>query len=274
MNLASIFSSINLKPSWQFSAQNILWRVMFSENGLILGEDRDTEKKMVTFFCIGAKNGKPLWTNKTFGDQWWIGLDGVTSDRLYLHRFRKPDMPEHKSIIAVELRTGNLIWQNSECTFLALHPPFVFGYKDLFERRVYYKIEGSTGETIEELQTIPAGIEPNMQYEKTDFLFPNSLTENEEQLWNIVHTVKEFASAEFIDIGRLWIINLYTRHADPNNGLKNSLIIIDSTTKKKVYSDVLNEFTQYAVPDSFFLDKNTLYYIKERKTFVALNLST
>ncbi len=247
---------------------------MFSENGRILGEDRNTDKKSVTFFCINAVNGLPLWSNKTFDEQWWIGLDGVTNDRIFLHGFRKPDMPEHKNIIAVDLKSGDLLWQNKECTFLAIQHPFVFGFKDMFERRLYYKIEGATGEILEELTALPSGIEPNMQYEKTDFQFPQPLTENVEHMWNEVRKGNEFAAAEYIDAGKQWIITLYTRHSDPDNGLKNSLVIIDTTTKKKVYSDVLNEFTPYAVPDSFFLDRNTLYYIKERKTLVALTLTT
>jgi len=54
--------------------------------------------------------------------------------------------------------------------------------------------------------------------------------------------------------------------------LKNTLSVIDTSTKKKVYFDVLNESTPYPVPDSFFVDGQRVYYIKERKTLVALDL--
>ena len=72
MNLFSLFASNKLKPHWLYSTDNILWRIMFSHNGIIIGEDRNTETKMVTFFCLDASNGKPLWKNKTFNEQWWI----------------------------------------------------------------------------------------------------------------------------------------------------------------------------------------------------------
>ncbi len=281
MNLFSLFSSNKLKPAWQFSAANILWRVMFSENGLIVGEDRNTETKSVEFFCLNAVTGKPLWQNKTFDEQWWIGLDAITNERLYLHGFGKPSMPEHKNIIAAELQTGNVLWRNSECTFLAIQSPFVFGYKDLFERRVYYKMNDNTGEILEELALLPDGVEPNIQYEKTDFLFPQVLSQENEELWGLVRrgamrvthrNDTTFKSAEYVVTKKQMIINVYAQHSNPQNGLKNSLYIIDTSTKKKVYSDVLNESTPYAVPDSFFVDEQVVYYIKERKTLVALNL--
>lgn len=245
---------------------------MFSHNGIIIGEDRNTETKTVTFFSLDASNGKPLWKDKTFNEQWWIGLDAVTDNRLFLHGFKKPDMPEHKNIIAVDLKSGEILWKNNECTFLAIRSPFVIGYKDLFERRVYYRIEENSGTTIEELQSLPDGVDANTQYEKTDFTFPTQLSESEESLWKSAQAIESFQSAEFIATEKHAMFNLYTKHADVSLGLKNTLYVIDTSTKKKVYSDILNGSTLYPVPDSFFLDGKTIYYIKERKTFVALLL--
>lgn len=270
MNIASIFTFNKLKPIWSFSTGNTLWRVMFSENGLIFGEDRNIENKSVTFFCLDAKNGKQLWLNDHLEERWWIGLDAVVKNRLYLHGFRKPDMPEHKNIITVDAQTGNLLWQNPDCTFLAIRSPFVFGYKDLFERRVYYRIDENSGSILEELDSLPEDIEPNLQYEKTDFTFPQQFTVHDAQIGFVEVEPEGFKHGEYIATEKYTILNVYTHEAQ--DALKNTLSIIDSTTKKKVYSDVLNESTPYPVPDSFFLDKNRLYYIKERKTFVALDL--
>jgi hypothetical protein len=282
MNILSLFSSKKIKPLWNHSSKNVLWRVMFSYNGLIIIEDRNTETKSTSFSCLDSATGNPVWKEKFLGEQWWIGLDGITSERLYLHGFKKPDMPENKNIIAVDVTSGEVLWQNNECTFLAIQSPFIYGYKDLFERRVYYRINENDGKTVEELPSLPGDIDPNSQYEKTDFIFPQSLSESEVDLWNIVRGEIEYAHVEHIIIGKHFLFNGYMPHSDPALGLKNTFYIIDRSTKKKVYSDVLNEFTPYAVPDSFFVDENkngtadsygTLYYVKERKTLVAIQLS-
>lgn len=245
---------------------------MFSEHGHIICEDRNTESKSATFFCFDTQTNSMLWKDKIFEEKWWIGLSAVTNERLYLHGFRKPDMPEQKNIIAVDLFSGNTLWQNTECTFLAIQAPFVFGYKDLFERRVYYKIDERNGAIIEELNTLPDGIIANTQYEKTDFTFPQQVAHNDDGIEQFMSSQSEFTSAEYISRGNFVVLNVYSRHTTAELGLKNTLSIIDTTTKKKVYSDVLNESTQYPVPDSFFMDRDRVFYIKERKTFVALDL--
>ncbi len=274
MKLFSFFSS-GLKPSWKYSAAETLWRVIFSYNGYIVCEERNTDKKIVSFTCIEAATGNMLWKGRSFNEQWWIGIEGITDDRLYLHGFRKPDMPEHLGIIAVDLQSGNELWRSMQSSFLTDDNTFVYGFKDLFERRVFHKIDRTTGDFIEQLETLPGEIESNVQLEKTDFTFPTVWNSDDRGLINTLSLLdigrSEVKSAEFIRSGKYLVLNLYTDHHGDGE-MRNSLSIIDTTTQKKVYSDVLNESTPYPVPDSFFMDDPTVYYIKERKTFVALNL--
>jgi hypothetical protein len=48
--------------------------------------------------------------------------------------------------------------------------------------------------------------------------------------------------------------------------------VIDETNGKQLYADVLNSSTPAVVPDSFFVDAATIYYVKEKQTVVALPL--
>jgi len=278
MKLFSLFSS-SLKPSWSYSVSHTLWRIVFSQNNLIIGEERNTDEKLTSFFCLDAKTGKFLWSNRTFNEKWWIGIEGVTNDCLYLHGFKKPDMPEHQGIIAVNIVTGTELWQNKQCTFLTVQEPFVYGFRDLFERRLYYKLNKQNGEIIEELESLPDDVEQNKQMEKITFQFPVGLEERNGELWNAFQRValvheENIKSVEFADAGKFLVFNIHLSLQDDETGtMKNLLYIIDKTAKKKVYFDVLNESTPYPAPDSFFLDGQTVYYIKERKTLVSLELS-
>lgn len=262
-----------LQPAWSHSAPHTLWRVIFSHSGSIVCEERNTDEKIVTFSCIDARSGQLYWSNRNFGEQWWIGIEGITNDRLYMHGFRKPDMPEHLGIICADLRSGEILWKNMNCSFLTIHNTDLYGFKDLFERRLYYNMDQQTGSMIEELQTLPASVEENIQLEKTDFTFPQPMMhEQNEMLRGIVSDTARVQRAEFVQTEKFQIVNFYTHHSDPSLGLKNTLSIIDSAIKKKVYSDVLNESTPYPVPDSFFMDGNRLYYIRERRSLVAVDV--
>lgn len=268
----------SVKPAWSFSVAHTLWRILFSRNNLIVGEERDTDKKVVSFFCVNAADGKVLWKDKTFNEKWWLGVEGVTNEHLYLHGFKKPDMPEHQGIIAVDLLTGKEVWRNAQYSFLSARYPFVFAFKDLFERRVYCKIHQQNGKIVEELSSPPEESEQNVEMERFDFQFPTTAYSN----LNIVYqqleeftpnNIEDIKSVEYAECEKYFIANVHAAaSAITSASMKNSLYIIDTSTKKKVYSDVLNESTPYPAPGSFFLDGRTVYYIKERKTLVALKL--
>ncbi|MBI2430012.1 MAG: DUF4905 domain-containing protein [Ignavibacteriales bacterium] len=274
MKLFSFFSS-QLKPAWSYSTTHTLWRVIFSHNGIIVCEERDTDEKIVFYSCIEAATGKIVWSNRSFNEQWWIGIEGITNDRLYLHGFKKPDMPEHLGIIAVDLKSGNELWRSMQSSFLTDDNGFVYGFKDLFERRVFHKIDRTTGTFIEQLETLPAEVESNTQLEKTDFTFPSPCSSNDDIVSNAFSLLhidgNKVKSAECVHSDKYLIINMYTDLENAGE-MRNSLSVIDTTTQKKVYSEVLNGSTPYPVPDSFFVDGQRVYFIKERKTFVALNL--
>ena len=278
MKFFSLFSP-SLKPAWSFSTAHTLWRIIFSHNNFIVGEDRNTDEKLVSFVCLNATDGKVLWRDKTFSEKWWIGIEGVTNEHLYLHEFKKPDIPEHQGIIAVDLLTGTELWRNMHCTFLTATELFVYGFKDLFERRLYYKMNRQAGEIVEELQSLPEDIEPNLQMEKVDFQFPRTAEDTAGDIRDQLRGAApdedgNIKSMEFAETGKFLVVNVHMMLPGNKSGaMKNSLYIIDSSVKKKVYSDVLNESTPYPVPDSFFLDGQTVYYIKERKTLVSLSLA-
>jgi hypothetical protein len=49
--------------------------------------------------------------------------------------------------------------------------------------------------------------------------------------------------------------------------------VVNPDTEKEEYFDVLNADTPYPVPDSFFIDTGTLYYIKEKQTLCAVRMT-
>jgi hypothetical protein len=276
MKLFSLFSK-QLRPVWSYNASHTIWRVIFSEDGIIVCESRNIETKTATFSCIDSRTGSVLWSEQTYDEQWWIGIEGIVDGRLYLHGFRKPDMPEHQGITCIDVMSGNVLWKNNDRSFLTVHQSVVYGYRDLFERRLYYRINRDNGTVEEELQSLPDDVEENRQLEKTNFTFPESLNKESTESWKLLLTSTgltdtQIAVAECIAAKKYHVLAVYSRNEAADNGLKNRLYIVDTAAKKKVYSDVLNRSTPYPVPDSFFMDEIRIYYIKERKSLVAVDL--
>ncbi len=273
MNLFLPFKKSQLKPTWNFSVENILWQIRFGEK-IILGEDRNTENREVQFFCINESDGKILWKGNTFGEQWWIGIEAIYNNLIFFHSFKKPDMPEHKKIICADSVTGIELWRNNDVAFYSVSEHFVIAYKDLFERRIYYKLNITDGSVIEELQN-----EPNEQHieDISQFLFPLLLSNHSSDYQIVTQTAgkifSEFTNTthcEYILYNNYLAMNIYTAEADRQ--LKNRFFIFNTETKKQIFSEILNRQTPYPTPDSFFIRNSKLYFIVERKTLVAIQL--
>lgn len=282
MKISSLFHRQRIVPKWTFTTKGVLWRLLFSDANFIVGEDRDTEKKSVTFFCLNAQNGDALWKEISFDEAWWIGIEAIVHDRLYLHGFRKPDMPEHSKIIALDLGTGKVLWRNDQYSFLYATQEKVVAFRDLFEKRMFYELNAATGELIAELQECPPDayeIKAN-NHGRTDFLFPQSLSEGNESpsLLQLIerntHEEEIRGDIEYVRSGGKVIMNFHVvikPASQPNQEvLQNRLHIFDEHTGEELFAEVLNAETPAAVPDSFFVDQSIVYFVTERKTLTAL----
>src|SRR5258707_14789953 len=98
--------------AWQYTTKGNLWRLFPSASGHIVLEDRNVERKEVSFACLDHQTGKVFWADVQFQERWWISIDSICSGVLFLHEYASPDMPDHKKIYAVDLSSGVLIWSN------------------------------------------------------------------------------------------------------------------------------------------------------------------
>ena len=285
MNISSLFQKKQLKPSWSYTTGGVLWRLLFSETNFIVGEDRDTEKKQVSFFCLNASNGDVLWKDISFAEPWWIGIEGIVHDKVFLHGFKKPDMPEHGRIIAVDLGTGRELWHNNDYAFLFATADRVFAFRDFFEKRLYYELDATSGVFLQEFHEPPPDMIEGKRasHGRSDFMFPEVLSDSLAEYPLLAPKIEKYCSRtdvrgsiEFAQSnGRVaFSFHSYCGHDAQRkiDILENRLCVIDETTGKRLYADVLNSSTPAVVPESFFIDAATMYYVKEKKTVVALPL--
>ena len=273
--LSSFFNNSVLKPKWKFVADGIVWRIHFSNSNFIVGEDRNIDKKKTTFFCINATNGAILWKNIVILDDWWVGIEKVTDDKIFFHGFGKPDMPEHKKVFMVDLGTGKLIWKNEDYTFYTGNNNFIYVFKDYFERRVYYKINSSNGEILEEITDLTDEIIMSTENENiANLIYPSVLTDLEnftfqDEIKNITNGEKIVGAIEYVLLDDKIIFNY---HKQKDKLLENKLFIIKKEGKK-LFEEIILKESEYPAPDSFFVQNNLLYFIKNRNTLTALNLN-
>ncbi|MEK7818902.1 MAG: DUF4905 domain-containing protein [Bacteroidota bacterium] len=270
--LASLFQKSYLKPNWKFSVNGIIWRIIYTDLNFLVGEDRDIEKKKVTFFCLNLENGNLLWKNLSVLDDWWVGIEKIIDDKIIFHGFKKPDMPEHKKIIVADLGTGKIIWQNDDYPFYSANKNFIYAYRDLFERRIYYKLNSSNGEIVEEIDDLNDEIlQSSFNKSNSNLIYPEpiSFLDDAEYLKiveGIIPKENLVGEIEFVILNENAIFSFHKKN---KTNLQNIIIVINRKGEI-LHEEILTDETEYPTPDTFFVNYKTLFYIKNRNTIVAL----
>lgn len=275
-----------IRPAWTYHVEGVIWRLVPADLDLLVGESRNIDKKQASFFCLNRKEGKVLWEGATFEEPWWIGIEAIQRDRVLLHGFATPDMPEHQGITALDVLTGRVVWHNQALRFVQAVGDSVFASKDAVEGRAFLELDYRTGELLRtpRVDTMVPDDEGIRADSAATFLpiFPAQMDFDVFASEQSATMVQEYVPKEHvigpietIENGRFLCLGFHERsHSRGENetSLSNMLKIVDLNDGELVYSEMLNANVAGIVADSFFSIGGMLYYIKERATLVAVDL--
>jgi len=144
---------MKLKKIYVHNNRRQIFRLIPTGNDKLIIEERNIENKQAYFNCLNINNGKKIFKNLQFDEKFWIGIETVYNDVILFHKFRKPDMPHHRGILAFDIKTKKTIWEDAERTFLFIKDEKVFTFQQQFEQREYFVLDFYTGEVVDELGT-------------------------------------------------------------------------------------------------------------------------
>jgi hypothetical protein len=284
-DLFSFFRSKQLKPVWEFSTDALIWRIFFTSNNKIVGETRDQESRSTEYFCIDASSGKTLWKNIGFEEPWWIGVESVHENRLILHGFARPDMPQHLGIRVVDIDSGKLVWKNDDITFWFVQDEKLFAHKYLFEKRIGYEIDIRTGTILSEhdsdLDVLEEKRSKNLRQETDDqqgVIFPEQYHESiaDEKIRDLIRKITDAKAiedrTEYMIYRDVLVLSYYRQEQKKSESMlmDNVLSIYDLSSGKTVHNETIIESVKLPSPDTFFVKNDLLYFIKDRTILTAM----
>lgn len=87
-----------------------IWNIEISPKGELLAlEIRDEKSKMVSFSIFHFQNKKWLWYNVEFEETWWLNLQAIDEEKLYLNYFYNDKNPEEKKIVVVDIKGKQVV---------------------------------------------------------------------------------------------------------------------------------------------------------------------
>jgi len=274
---------MKIKKEYTFSNNKQIWRLIPTETGKLVIEERDPELKEAFFSCIDINSGKKIFNKLMIEEKFWVGIEKVYTDIIFFHKFRKPDMPGHRGLIAFDINYKNILWRNEDYIFLFIYNDELYCYKEKFESRQYVKLNYKTGKLLEEIGDNAVEIsalkerilsEENPEgYHFTEQFFPE--TENNEEVKKFLSEEKnQNAVSGKIDYILLQNLLFFSYHKiQPlGNDMMNVFKIVDINKRKVIFEEELNRGVKNFIPDSFFIKNNLMFLLKEKTELIVCSI--
>lgn len=276
-----------LQPAWRYTSEGVIWKIVFTDKGLLVGEARTLDTKQVSFFCIDASTGVLFWEGATFGEQWWIGIEAICGEILFLHKYATPTMPEHKGIIAVDVASGRRMWTHEEMTFEFGTEDFVVASRNSMRGFQFFRLEVATGITSGELSRAEA---KSLRHKSTSNIDEASEVKIRTPIFNLDEDFSEHAvvirehcdvrtivgPVEFLEQGSTLVFNYHQRSSSSSEEhikVHNILKIVDRGSGTVLFDTQVHTNSSSVVPESFLVRHDMLYFVREQKTLTAVDLT-
>ncbi|MGC8653663.1 MAG: DUF4905 domain-containing protein [Candidatus Kryptoniota bacterium] len=273
-------------PSWKFRApeedngsRKKVWRLL-PGSGVLVAELRDETKKRVEFSGIDIISGTVLWQKFTLAEPWWVTFDRIYRDVLFIHQFVRPDMPHTMGIFAVDLFTGKLIWENSDCKLLAINDDVVYGLRDSFQGSEVIGMNYKSGEEMIRFSFKDPQVEEFTDETEMQYLLPEPLEDNA-QIKSLLADIHSPLMPNLISLSDKIILGFYIKSGFDEKGIQlyDSHIRVTDPVGKVLYDDVTDKGVHIPMNDFYFVvgspsthEKKFLIYVKESVEIVSFVL--
>ncbi|MDP2363055.1 MAG: DUF4905 domain-containing protein, partial [Ignavibacteria bacterium] len=248
-------------------------------NKKLVIEEREIKTKEVFFSCLEIESGKKIFKDFQLDEKNWIGIESIHNDTIFFHTYGKPDMPTHKSIIAFDILSKSVIWQNDNYVFSFVYNDKVYCYQQRFESRVFFALDYLNGKVIDDFGSDVSVI--NQLKEKVDedfwqqnYLFPENFNRNNSAIELHQKYLKQILTnnvikgeVSYLKIRDLLLFNFH--EISKTNIINNMFTAVDITKNKILLEETLDKNLVNLMPESFFVKDNFLFLIVDKtKVFV------
>jgi len=270
-----------VKKIYSYKDKNQIWRILISNSDKLVLETRNINTKEVFYHCFKLDTGKKIFSGLQLEEKYWLGIEAVYNDIIFFHKFPKPDLPNHREIIAFDINVQKVLWSNKETAFLFIYNNKVYVFNQGFEERFFYTFNIMTGELLDNLgsdfQTINklkllADEQNNWEY----YIYPKIFHKGEVDIaierliLKQINNIDIVGEVEYNVYQNILFFNYHIRLTD--NTYVNKFIAKDLNNGKVLIAEVLNKEAKSLLTDSFFVYKDLLFLLIEKNEIEVYRL--
>lgn len=256
-----------IKKLYKYDNGRQLFRLLPTDTGKLIIEERDRTIKEAFFTCLDIRSGRKIFSDLQFDEKYWIGIEKIYKDVILFHRFERPDLPQHKGIIAYDIKSQTVLWENQN-TFLyaaddkLIFMSFDFGIKNLIV------VDYLSGEQENAEQSI-LNLEPKKE-DYSSYIHSKKISRNnfEEMLGSDLKTkFSEIIIKDEINFASKSGINFFSFHKITENGKYDNIFFAIENEGTILLEETLNKGLEKLEPESFFIKDDLLFLLFGRSGF-------
>lgn len=228
----------------------IIWKIILDDDNETMAWESRTNDKKVFFNAYDFKEDKYLLQDFYLEEDWLLNIQRVKDQILYLTGFESEFSPVQKGIIALDLKSKKMMWQNFS---VALHQ-FTQQGLVVFDPRVnprkYKLLDSENGGLIKAVFMEEFYLLKSL---KNELILPQIIDENTD--WETKHQ---------LIYKDLEILSGYK----PQENYFDQYLIIKKNNEV-VFEDIINQAIQKKSFDTFFVWQNKLIFIKNKSEIVS-----
>ena len=249
------FDSNKLKPILSEKIDGVIWKIELNENhDLIAIESRTIQSRKTSFSVFNYTTGDILLKEKSFRELWNLNLAYITENTLIITANNQAGSPQTKGITSINIHDAEVLWEHYN---LSLHQVNDFGLQ-VFDPRISPRrlswINHLNGEIITEVT--------NFESVNQSLLFPSIINQ---------FKVPDFILSEEI-IGDLSVLHfrdqtIISFHEKIKTKIHQRLLVYQDSSI--LLDQILIRDIQKLQPESFFVQKNHLFYVRNKNEIVS-----
>ncbi len=258
---------MKIKKLFKYNRGRQIFRLLPTDTDKLIIEERDRVKKEAFFSCVNIITGKRVFTDLQFEEKYWIGIKEIYKDVIFFHRFERPDLPNHKGIIAYDINSKKILWENPNKFLFSRDDKLVFVSNE-YGISKYFLVDYLSGE-MESTNTELLNLQ-RKEEKQNHYIYSKKI--NQAELINSVHPkfkkrIENFIIKDYVNSIVTNNISFFNFHYINKNGKFDNIFFSLDNEGKILLKEILNKGIDKIEPESFFIKHNLLFLLFAQSGF-------
>jgi hypothetical protein len=249
------FNTNKLRSILSEKFDGVIWKIELNENhDLIAIESRTIESRKTSFSVFNYKTGDILLKEKSFRESWNLNLAYITENTLIITGHNQAGSPETKGITSINIHDAEVLWEHYNLSLNKVNDLGLQVFDPRISPRRLSWINHLNGESITLIN--------NFECVNQSLLFPDVTNQ---------FKIPDFILKEEI-IGDLSVLHFRNQtiisfHEKINTIMHQRLLVYQDSSI--LLDEILIRDIQKLQPESFFIQKNHLFYVRNKNEIVS-----